>query len=113
AAHAAGVVHRDLKPENIFLARTRREGQSRTVKLLDLGIAKIVADAQSQTQTSETAVVGTPLWMAPEQMEGAVSPASDVWALGLIAFYMLTGRSYWLSARDAAKRPSVMEVLRE
>lgn len=106
AAHQVGVVHRDLKPENVFLKRSRREGPRVTVKLLDLGIAKIVADARG----TDTAAVGTPLWMAPEQTGGKIGPATDVWALGLLTFWMLTGKSYWLAAESGAP---VMGVLRE
>jgi serine/threonine protein kinase len=105
AAHAVSVVHRDLKPENIFLEVPRREGVEFTVKVLDFGIAKVVADAS----TRHTAAIGTPMWMAPEQTEArsVIAPAADVWALGLIAFYLLTGRPYW---RDAA---SPMALMRE
>ena len=63
AAHAEGVVHRDLKPENVYLAYSRREGARYTVKVLDFGIAKVVAEAKP----SATKAIGTPLWMAPEQ----------------------------------------------
>jgi serine/threonine protein kinase len=113
AAHRVGVVHRDLKPENIFLAQARRAGVTFTVKVLDFGIAKIVAEAS----TKQTAAMGSPIWMAPEQADGtsAITPASDVWALGLIAFYLLTGKSYWRSGNDdAATIPQVLkEVLFE
>jgi serine/threonine protein kinase len=103
AAHAISIVHRDLKPANVFLARTRRQGARFVVKILDFGIAKIVAPDVSATKT-----VGTPLWMAPEQTTegGRVSPATDVWALGLIAYFLLTGRVYWRST-------GAMELLRE
>ncbi len=95
-AHRAGVAHRDLKPDNIFIARSQRAGSEFTVKVLDFGIAK-VHDGLSRQTTSYT--FGTPLWMAPEQMiPGAAGFASDVWALGLIAFFALTGRVYWSGA---------------
>ncbi len=96
AAHAANIVHRDLKPENVFLADARRAGVPFTVKVLDFGIAKLVADVQ----THHTQAIGSPLWMAPEQTEagGDIRPATDVWALGLIAFRLLTGRFYWQGA---------------
>ncbi|MCA9580096.1 MAG: serine/threonine protein kinase, partial [Myxococcales bacterium] len=93
AAHAAGIVHRDLKPENVFVAKAQRAGADVTVKVLDFGIAKIFADAK----TSKTDAMGSPLWMAPEQTERGdrIGPQTDVWALGLIAFTVLTGRKYW------------------
>ncbi|MBS2013066.1 MAG: transporter substrate-binding domain-containing protein [Deltaproteobacteria bacterium] len=101
SAHAAGVVHRDLKPENIFLARTRHHDVPFVLKVLDFGIAKLLRRGSACI----TASVGTPLWMAPEQTEvgAAVSPATDVWAFGLIAFYVITGRSYWHLVVDGAE----------
>ncbi|HVW29389.1 MAG TPA: serine/threonine-protein kinase [Polyangiaceae bacterium] len=109
AAHATGLVHRDLKPENVFLATARRVGVPFTVKILDFGIAKIV----HETKRDVTDAVGTPTWMAPEQTEAgkAITPASDVWALGLIAFRLLTGFPYWHSAN--AEDVSAMAILRE
>jgi serine/threonine-protein kinase len=91
--HAAGIVHRDLKPPNLFLS-TRDDGSSR-LKILDFGIAKVVADG---TRTApQTAVLGTPIYMSPEQAtgDGAVGPATDLYALGHIAYTLLTGDAYW------------------
>ncbi|HEY2407109.1 MAG TPA: protein kinase [Polyangiaceae bacterium] len=109
AAHAAAVVHRDLKPENIFVSRAQRAGAPLVVKLLDLGIAKLVAESHP----GETAAIGTPLWMAPEQAGGRVSVQTDVWALGLIAFWMLTERFYWRTANAAPGGASMLAVLKE
>ncbi|WP_437735673.1 serine/threonine-protein kinase [Sorangium sp. So ce1335] len=93
AAHNAGIVHRDLKPENVFL-EDAGDGAAPRVKLLDFGIAKII----DQARDSMTGAVGTPLWMAPEQtgMSYAALPQSDVWAYGLLAFFVLTGKVFWL-----------------
>ena len=103
AAHGKGVVHRDLKPPNVFLSVPRVVGLSYMVKVLDFGIAKVLAEAK----TTRTAAIGTPLYMAPEQYQaGKVTPATDVWALGLIAFELLTGRSYWKAAAGADATPA-------
>ncbi len=94
AAHRVGIVHRDLKPENVFIANARRSDASFTVKVLDFGIAKWLQETRPATNTT---VVGSPLWMAPEQLEtrSAIGPSSDLWPMGLLAFTLLTGRVYW------------------
>jgi serine/threonine protein kinase len=110
AAHDAGIVHRDLKPENIFLARTRRQGAPFTAKILDFGIAKMMAEAQA----TATVRLGSPLWVAPEQTEASqnVHPSVDLWALGLLAFFCLTGRSYWQRANEEGfSIPALMREL--
>jgi serine/threonine-protein kinase len=91
-AHALGIVHRDLKPENLFLAE--RDDHTTSLKVLDFGVAKLVASGGG---TSTGQVLGTPLYMAPEQLthNALVGPPTDVWAVGLIAFRLLTGRYYW------------------
>jgi serine/threonine protein kinase/alpha-tubulin suppressor-like RCC1 family protein len=113
AAHRAGLVHRDLKPDNVFLCVPRREGVPFTVKLLDFGIAKALDESSEQgAPMRQTSAVGTPLWMAPEQAQrGEVTPAADVWSMGLLAFKLLTGRSYW-RAGNIPDAP-VERVLRE
>lgn len=107
AAHGEGVFHRDLKPANILL--THDEDGALLVKILDFGIAKLVAESGHTTQA-----IGSPLWMAPEQTnaDSPITAATDVWALGLIAFTCLTGHSYWRGAHAEAPNPMtiVMEV---
>jgi serine/threonine-protein kinase len=88
-AHAVGIVHRDLKPENVFLATTG-------VKVLDFGLAKIMADATIPTSTKLTRsgfVMGTPYYMAPEQVfaDREVDHRVDVWALGVMLYECLAG----------------------
>ncbi len=112
AAHAAGIVHRDIKPENIFVATSLRADVPFTVKLLDFGIAKVVSGSIAGVDTGS--VLGSPLWMPPEQCNGAVVRASaDVWSLGLLAFWALTGGYYWKSAHreHASVEALVVEIL--
>jgi eukaryotic-like serine/threonine-protein kinase len=94
-AHAAGVVHRDLKPGNLFLAR-RADG-SRRVKVLDFGISKALggSSVEELSLTKTAALIGSPLYMAPEQMRSAkdVDTRADIWSLGAMLYEMLTGQS--------------------
>jgi serine/threonine-protein kinase len=89
AAHRVGVIHRDLKPDNVFLVPDPDGGVDRT-KVLDFGIAKL-ADSRN-TQTG--ALIGTPLYMAPEQARAAaaIDHRADLYSLGCILYHMLTGR---------------------
>ncbi len=89
--HAAGIVHRDLKPDNLFV--TMRDDGSPSIKILDFGIAKVVARSQPAAATR----VGTPLYMAPEQLDGkgTIGPPTDIHALGHLAYEMLVGEPYW------------------
>ncbi len=91
AAHRRRLLHRDLKPENVFLARG--DG-GETPKVLDFGIAKVLSAGSIalQLDTDFGAMVGTPLYMAPEQLRGgAPDPSWDIWALALMTCEMLTG----------------------
>ncbi len=94
AAHALGIVHRDLKPANLFLTRPT-EGGTPVLKIVDFGIAKIAGQAGDMEITKDADLLGTPLYMSPEQMRGAtqVDPRTDIWALGAILYRMLGGRT--------------------
>jgi serine/threonine-protein kinase len=91
-AHHLGIIHRDLKPENLFLAK-QEEGPP-IVKVLDFGIVKMGDDAAGVTASGE--IVGTPAYMSPEQATAGakLTPAADLYALGLVAFRLLTGATY-------------------
>jgi serine/threonine protein kinase len=89
-AHALGVLHRDIKPDNIMLFT--HLGRRDQVKLLDFGIAKMVGSNADGDLTAEGSVVGTPRYIAPERIRGAdLTPAADLYSLGLVAYEMLTG----------------------
>jgi tRNA A-37 threonylcarbamoyl transferase component Bud32 len=91
AVHAAGIVHRDLKSENVFLS-TSANALTRAV-VMDFGLAQVQRLREDSRKPTGGAVVGTLDYMAPEQLEGKLAtPSSDVYALGIIAFEMLTGR---------------------
>jgi serine/threonine-protein kinase len=91
AAHARGIVHRDLKPGNIFLVSDGTP-RGRYVKLLDFGLAKGEPSSNSTKQTMAGTVVGTPDYIAPEQAKGGlISPRTDIYSLGVVAFEMVTG----------------------
>jgi eukaryotic-like serine/threonine-protein kinase len=90
-AHAAGVVHRDLKPENLVLAR--RSGGSVRVKVVDFGISKILEGDVPYAVKTHVDFMGSPVFMSPEQMltPADVDARSDVWALGVTLYHLLTG----------------------
>jgi eukaryotic-like serine/threonine-protein kinase len=95
AAHRAGVLHRDLKPANILLAVTSR---GVVAKVTDFGIAKVTRDVEDKAVTRAGAIMGTPGYMAPEQLEdsGRVDLRADIYALGCILYEMLTGDAPFL-----------------
>jgi serine/threonine protein kinase len=121
AAHRAGVVHRDLKPDNVFLVAA--EGGGATVKVLDFGIAKLVGEERAPGERTQSgAVMGTPAYMAPEQAMGRIGEIdrrSDVYALGVMLFEMLSGALPFradslaaLIAQHVTETPTSLAVLR-
>jgi eukaryotic-like serine/threonine-protein kinase len=94
AAHAQHIIHRDLKPENIFLVRDGEVASGERSKILDFGIAKLSDDQPGMVKTSAGALMGTPVYMSPEQCRGLadLDHRSDIYALGCVLFHLITGR---------------------
>jgi serine/threonine protein kinase len=94
-AHDLGIVHRDLKPANLFLSK-RADG-SPLVKVLDFGISKVEGSGSRSQLTSASVLMGSPRYMSPEQMLSAkdVDARTDVWALGVILYELVTGKPVW------------------
>jgi serine/threonine protein kinase len=95
AAHSKGIIHRDLKPENLFVVGATIPAQSERIKVLDFGIAKLRSDFGGDSVRTRTgAIIGTPLYMAPEQCRGLAGETdhrSDIYAVGVIVYEMLCG----------------------
>ena len=91
-AHAAGLIHRDIKPSNIFAAR--RGGMDDVAKLLDFGLVLPATTSRSAHLSDEGTILGSPLFMSPEQVMGGheIDARSDIYSLGAVAYYLLTGR---------------------
>ncbi len=91
-AHARGMVHRDLKPANLFAARGP-DGRTR-VKVLDFGVSKVAAQMRQAALTSTGTALGTPHYMAPEQLKSAkgADARADVWSLGVVLYELLSGK---------------------
>jgi serine/threonine protein kinase len=100
AAHAAGIIHRDLKPANIFLATDPEMEAGERIKILDFGIAKLIdSGAAGELRTRTGSMMGTPVYMSPEQCRGAglVDHRSDIYSLGCVLFRMVCGRPPFLA----------------
>lgn len=107
-AHARGIVHRDIKPENVFVCRG--EGGRLRAKVLDFGIARRLDGPLAEGLTQQGAVLGTPYYMSPEQMEGASADGrADLWAVGAMLYRGLSGHIPFESRSYAALLAEVLQ----
>ena len=107
--HREGVVHRDLKPDNFFICSAPEHGQ-KVLKVLDFGVAKDLLSDTSLTASLDNAMIGTPRYMAPEQIQnGDVTAQSDLYALGVILFELIRGQR--LFSLDQIRLPSELRAL--
>jgi serine/threonine protein kinase len=99
AAHAKGITHRDLKPDNLFIIPEAADALRERVKILDFGIAKLHATSGDSLKTRTGTLMGTPVYMSPEQCLGTkeVDHRSDVYSLGIILYEMLAGKTPFIS----------------
>jgi eukaryotic-like serine/threonine-protein kinase len=101
AAHGKGIAHRDMKPDNVFLSTDPEQPGRTIVKILDFGIAKLFGSTlASENKTRTGSILGTPVYMSPEQCKGAghVDHRTDIYSLGCIIFEMLSGRPPFVHA---------------
>ncbi|HTR78856.1 MAG TPA: protein kinase, partial [Gemmatimonadaceae bacterium] len=117
-AHSLGIIHRDLKPANLFV--TRRNDGVLSIKVLDFGISKY-ADAGDLAGTQTSTIMGSPYYMSPEQMRSSrdVDPTSDIWAIGIILYELLAGKTPFMAetfsevcVRVATEPPAPLQPVR-
>jgi serine/threonine-protein kinase len=110
-AHALGIVHRDLKPANLFVAETGRG--VRVVKILDFGIARLLVSSalHADQQKTQGQILGTPLYMSPEQRLGSsdVDARADIWALGVVLYELIAGHPPFTAEDQATLQRKVLE----
>ena len=101
-AHKKNIIHRDLKPSNLILAEGDADGVGRDqVKIIDFGIAKIADDEAGDFRTRTGTMIGTPIYMSPEQCRGVgVTDRTDVYALGVILYQAMAGKPPFFSRAD-------------
>ena len=109
-AHAHGLVHRDVKPENLMVCR--RGGAFDVVKILDFGLVKHLGGDESRDLTKALRILGTPLYMSPERLRDPadVDARADIYAIGAVAYFMLSGRRLFEATDDLALTTLVLNV---
>ena len=107
-AHGKGMVHRDVSPTNIMVCHYG--GEYDFVKVLDFGLVKNIASAEEQTITRTLRILGTPLYMSPERLRDPadVDARADIYAVGAVAFFVISGRRMFETADDLALTSKVL-----